>query len=201
MTPENPNSTDTGQTEAPKQKPRRRLITILAVVGVALVALAVGGWQWHKQPTFCSTACHSVMAEHVESWQTSDLMDNAHQQEGVTCLQCHEQSVGQEFSELTAFVTGDYETPLASTGIGTAEACFSCHGNDDPDDGEDWAAIVAATDGYYGAARNPHNNHLRVIACDVCHNSHDDTVVSCNETCHRFEAQKDAASPGTTSSL
>ncbi|MGV8084579.1 MAG: cytochrome c3 family protein [Coriobacteriia bacterium] len=154
---------------------KRTLITV-GIIAVVLLALVAGGLVWHQQPTFCSTVCHKVMAPYVESWQDGDLLAAAHGKADVKCLDCHEPTLGQQITEATKFVTGDYETPLPFVKIGTSAYCLKCHGAYD-----DLAEKTADYLGQPGV--NPHEAHLGQLPCYDCHRMHDQSQMYCSN-CH-----------------
>jgi len=99
-------STDTS-TPAGGDKPKRshkRLWITLGAVGVVLVSLAAGGLVWHQSPSFCNAACHTPMDAYVQGYDSGDtaILVTAHAEgpQGLSCLDCHEPTLGQQFSKL-----------------------------------------------------------------------------------------------------
>jgi hypothetical protein len=90
---------------------------VIIIAGLAL-------WNYHEQPQFCAT-CH-IMQPYLESWQSSDFLAQAHAQEEVTCLECHEPTIQQQVEEGIKFVTNDYENPLKEREF-DQEWCLRCH--------------------------------------------------------------------------
>lgn len=112
---------------APKRK-RRRLIT-LGVVAAVLVAAVCGFWVWHEHPSFCSTFCHTPMADFVEIYDqepgqpgvdkwgnpvsnTSGMMAVTHRAEDYQCIDCHVPTLSQQINEVGVWLTGNYTVPM-----------------------------------------------------------------------------------------
>lgn len=170
----------------PKQKKSRRKLWItLGVIAVVLVAVGLGGWTWHEQPSFCGAICHSPMDPYVDGYFSEDesLGVVGHQESDVTCLQCHEADLGQQVSEAMAWVSGDYADPLTVRRFGTVDFCGKCHDDNDASTGVDWDDIVNTTKDYQGSGRNPHDSHLGNVECYTCHSMHGQSKLYCTQ-CH-----------------
>jgi nitrate/TMAO reductase-like tetraheme cytochrome c subunit len=163
-----------------KAKPKKRGKQVFIVLGVILVVLCGAGlglWVWHNDPSFCNAFCHEPMDPYVEGYYSSDptLLAALHAIEGEDCLSCHVPTIGQQVTEGLAWITGNYQVPLAMTKIGTREFCLACHDNEE---------TIQATVNYNGTARNPHNSHYGdAIECYSCHRAHRESVMYCN-SCH-----------------
>ena len=97
---------------------------------MVLVCAGGGFYVWHNQPSFCNVICHEPMDYYVDGYygegdEAHAQLAVAHQQEGVTCLQCHEATLEAQVNEGTAWVSGAFETnadgslapqPAATTG-------------------------------------------------------------------------------------
>ena len=135
---------------------RRRLVIIIVPVVVAVIAgSGVALWNYHEQPSFCAT-CH-VMETYLESWESPPLLANAHAEADITCLECHEPTIGQQVQELWKNITGNFEQPLEQRDFGN-EFCLKCH---EPE--------------VFGEAF-PHMP-VDKITCGSCHNAHRQGVV------------------------
>lgn len=170
---------------------RRRNKAMVAGVIVVVAAVAgIAGWIWHEQPSFCGTVCHNVMGSYVEGYESGDpsLLVSQHAQLNDTCLDCHEPTIGEQMSELGAYVAGAYRIPLEESGIGTREFCMraGCH--------DDWDAVVEATSNWKGTETvynpagiyNPHDNHRGDSDCGSCHQVHGQSKLYCVE-CHNMD--------------
>ena len=113
---------------------KRVVLIVIIVIVLVLVALGVGGWTYHAQPRFCSDLCH-IMSPYLESWNGSDYGAGVHSAEGVTCLDCHEPTIGEQMNELLVFVKGDYTVPLEELEV-SDEFCYDCHLSDEPENKE-----------------------------------------------------------------
>ncbi len=169
------------------KKPKRKWPIVAGVVAVVLIAAGAGFWAWHEQPSFCNAICHDPMDNYVEGYyHDASTMAYAHQQEGKTCLDCHEAKIDEQVAEAVSWVSGSYQIDevgnLSTTGV-TADKAFcaksGCH---------DWEAVVTATQNWGGEVGvNPHNSHQgEAIDCSNCHAAHGTSYMYCN-TCHDYE--------------
>ena len=113
-----------------------------------LVCAGGGFYVWHNQPSFCNAICHEPMDYYVDGYYGEGdaahaQLAVAHQQEGVTCLQCHEATLEAQINEGTAWVSGSFErnadgslAPQLITADKQQCATAGCH---------DWNDVVAAT--------------------------------------------------------
>lgn len=156
-----------------RRKETQIVVSMLVIVVIAFAASAF--WDWHKQPEFCSQMCHKTMSHYYETWSGGPALARVHSaQAGHVCMDCHESSVGEQVGEMVKYVSGDYETPLSATYIGTNTFCLRCHGS--------YEALAKKTAGYAGGTRNPHRPH-GYQECYDCHSVHGQSVLSCVE-CH-----------------
>ena len=174
----------TGEAQEGKRRGKRWPIA-LGVMAAVIVVAGAGFWVWHESPSFCNAICHSPMDPYVESYYSDDptQLVTAHRANGDECLDCHEASLEQQVGEVQAWLSGDFSDPMKVRRLGTAEFCFRCHDNDDPDDGMDWKDIQASTERYQGTARNPHDSHQGMLDCYSCHFMHDKSTMYCQK-CH-----------------
>ncbi len=177
------------------RRPRRRWPVAVGVVAVVMVAAGAGFWVWHEQPSFCNAVCHSPMDAYVEGYyEDGTLLANAHQVEGVTCLQCHEPKLEDQVHEAVAWVTGDYETDenglITRVGVRADAGMCATAGCHDLDE------LVAATADWGGEPGvNPHDSHQgRAIDCSNCHGVHGESVMYCN-TCHDYQVPEGWIAP------
>ena len=201
-----------------EKRKRRKWPLVAGVVAVVLVAAGIGFFAWHEQPSFCNAICHEPMDPYVEGYfgqavaaepgqaaaaESAEpaapaagraLMVQAHQQEGTTCLQCHEAKIDEQVIEGLNWISGNYRVGddgmLATAGV-TADqkmcAKSGCH---------EWADVVAATQDWGGEAGvNPHKSHQgEAIDCSNCHSAHGTSNLFCN-TCHDYRLPDGWQSP------
>ena len=86
--------------EGASKKRVKRWQIVLGVVVVVLLAAGIGFYAWHNTPGFCGTMCHDSMGEHLDNYNGVDASGGAGQaswhaqNEGTTCLDCHEADLG-----------------------------------------------------------------------------------------------------------
>lgn len=149
----------------------------IPVTVIATAVVITGGvlWNYHEQPQFCAT-CH-IMQPYLDSWESSGLLAHRHAEEGITCLECHEPTIGQQLSEVIKFITGNYETPLSEAKF-PEEWCLQCHEH------ESYEQIIELTEGLVEeVGRNPHDSHYGDMRCGICHNMHRPSEDFCTQ-CH-----------------
>ena len=179
---EQPREEEPAAAPAPRTSKARKRGVIAAVVVVAIVALAVGGFAWHNTPSFCGTVCHEPMGEFVANFEGTDASSGAgiaslHAQEGYGCLDCHEATLETQIAEAQSFIANDYPKPLFENGTyyyTDNEKCLSCHGGT-----YDALAELTADLGRY----NPHNSPHGQQNCNECHQGHAAQINVC-ERCH-----------------
>jgi cytochrome c nitrite reductase small subunit len=149
----------------------------LGAGAILVMVLVVGGiafWNYHDQPQFCSQACH-ILEPYVASLGDPDSLAYAHAQEDILCTDCHRTTIPGTTSELVAYVTGDYKTPMRERKV-PMEECFECH--------ENYEKMIPLTDPeILGSERNPHDGHWVELECYICHNMHRESVDYCSG-CH-----------------
>ena len=161
-----------------KKNKKKRLWTIIGIVVLFLVIAGGvgGGYLIHlsnTSPQFCST-CH-IMDFNVNSYLTSNDMDNVHYQAGVECKECHDYPVKAEVTSGIKFLVGDYTVDKEGKLLPVSydnTMCFKCHIS--------YEHLGISTDFLY---RNPHKNHNGELACKTCHVSHGDQIDYCSQ-CH-----------------
>jgi hypothetical protein len=119
----------------------------------------------------CAT-CH-VMASYTESLQDANLSASTHAQEGLVCLDCHEQAVlEQVHKEAKAGVTRLKPRKFSN------ELCFDCHVDNEH---TSYQEIIERTKDYTvdGEKINPHDPHAGLeeieqeqLECRRCHKMH-----------------------------
>ena len=186
---------------APKKKSKKKL-AIAGVVVAMLVAVGASMMVWHESPSFCSTMCH-IEGTYVDNYMqeqnaagvdkygnpvsnTSAMLAVQHGAMGFDCLTCHKATLGQQISEGTTWLTGNYTYPLDErsvaelgepTGMGSDEMCLneSCHNMTR----DDLYNLTADEENLY----NPHWSHHETLDCGTCHKAHGQSVLYCTQ-CH-----------------
>ena len=206
-----PAATDASSTPSPStpkaKKPRdkRKMGIVIGVVCAVVVVAGCGFWVWHEQPSFCNAICHApqdpINATYdgmtgqagYDKWgnpveDMGTLLVVQHREAGLTCLSCHEPTLGQQMTEGMHWVQGAFEYPLNERSLtdlnhylqkdDPAEFCLNaaCH-NMTRDD------LAAATSAL--GERNPHITKPRheQLECSDCHKSHRQSVNACSR-CH-----------------
>ncbi len=178
---------DPVQKEAQKdKKSKKQGWPIIGIVAVALAVIAAaagtGGYVIHlsnTSPEFCGT-CH-IMQKNVNSYLSSNDMDNVHAQANVQCKECHDYSIPAEISSGIKYITGNYTVNTEGELMPVAysdDMCLKCHISDE--------YMAKATDFLH---RNPHKNHNGDLDCKTCHISHGDQINYCG-TCHDNGGQR-----------
>jgi len=149
-------------------------VVLIAVALIEVVAGSAGAFllKASEKPSFCAS-CHN-MKPYYASWAKSSLLANKHAQAGVTCHDCHQESLTDKMGEGVKYVTGNYESPMQKRNIGTREFCLKCH---------DFDKIKTQTD---FSESNPHDSHNGQQDCNLCHNMHRQSKVMCSQ-CHNFD--------------
>ncbi|MGA9347940.1 MAG: cytochrome c3 family protein [Anaerolineae bacterium] len=147
------------------------------IVGIAAVVIIIAGvalWKYHEQPQFCAI-CH-IMQPYLESWESSPFLAQAHAEDNITCLECHEPTIQQQVDELKAYVQGDFEVPLEERKF-PMEFCFGCH---EPNEHTSYEEVIQRTE---GLELNPHGSHIGEMECRICHKAHRASEDYCAQ-CH-----------------
>ena len=192
------------ETAAPKKSSAKKRVGIVCGVIAVIVAIAgFGMWTWHDDPSFCGTVCHTPMASYLETYDqkpntegvdkygnpvsnTAAMLAVQHGAMGFDCLTCHKATLGQQISEGTAWLAGNYTYPLDErsvaelgepTGMGSDEMCLneSCHNMTR----DDLYNLTADEENLY----NPHWSHHETLDCGTCHKAHGQSVLYCTQ-CH-----------------
>lgn len=171
-------------------KPKRNLFKkgeIGFVIGIILIFLIIvggasGGYLLHlsnTSPEFCGT-CH-IMEKNVNSYLTSNHLDNVHFQANVQCKDCHDYPVSAEISSGFNFLVGNYTVGPDGELLKVEyddQMCLDCHISNE--------FMARATDFLY---RNPHDNHNGELECRTCHMSHEAQIDFCS-SCHNNGGQR-----------
>jgi cytochrome c nitrite reductase small subunit len=169
-------------------RPARRTCTwpgiaLVAVLSLNLAAAGVLSVDHYSraQPRFCA-ACHA-MKLYVDSYLTSDHMDNIHWQANVGCRDCHSgYTVLDELKSAWRYVWGDYPNVLERRAFDQA-MCIRCHIS--------MPYHAARTD---FLVRNPHLSHWPDMVCGDCHLAHDRQIDYCGY-CHDNGGQRMTGGP------
>jgi hypothetical protein len=102
-----------------------------------------------------------LLKKAFSSWAHSPYLDSIHGAKNVTCRSCH----GNVLPTLGDIVEN--------------ERCLTCHGTYD--------SLAKKTTPLKFSDRNPHNSHLGVINCTVCHFAHSESRSYCLECHQKFE--------------
>jgi nitrate/TMAO reductase-like tetraheme cytochrome c subunit len=150
-------------------------IALVVGIGIALSSMAILH-QSDTNPKFCAT-CHN-MERYVESYLTSNTMDNVHFQAGVQCKECHnDYDIPAEIESGIKFITGNYDQDMPQRKFGD-EVCNQCHIS---------MEYMAAQTDYL--RRNPHASHWPDLKCRSCHISHGEQIDYCSQ-CHDNGGQR-----------
>ena len=136
-------------------------------------------------PAMDCTACKSMVA-YVDSLEDANLMGNAHAEEGLVCLDCHEQEATKQVHE--AAVPGRVKARKVNN-----EFCFDCHLDNQHTSYEE---VIERTKDYTVDEEqvNPHAPHegLEAVAelqCSDCHQMHEESpLINYCYSCHHLGA-------------
>lgn len=172
-------------TTAPEPQKRSWLkISIFAnIVILAFVLAGVAGatviHESDTNPNLCGL-CH-IMQPNVQSYLTSNHLDNVHNQAGVECKECHDYPISAELAGAVSFLTGNYTVTREGTlpkRQYADEMCLQCHISSEH--------LANSTD---YLVRNPHFSHWGDLTCSDCHISHGEQIDLCSE-CHTNGGQR-----------
>lgn len=186
MSDTEPSNKNSGQQKVNQAKKNRRL-GVWSIVGIVAAALLVavssgGGYLIHlsnTSPQFCAT-CH-IMDRYVTSYLSSNDLDNLHFQANVGCKECHDYPVSAEIRGGVNYVIGNYtvdENGELLQVVYEDDICLQCHISKE--------FVAQATD---FLAKNPHDSHNGMMACNTCHVSHGDQIDYCSR-CHDNGGQR-----------
>ena len=183
-------------TDAPEAAKKVRLSlsknkrgTIAVIIVAAVAVLGVAGYTWSTTPGFCSSLCHSPMANYVAGYDSGDpgLGITVHKAAGMNCLSCHDRSTVRQLGEFAHWATDSYQVDeegflVKDESMLTKEFCTreGCH---------TWDAVVDSTWGFAGNDEkyNPHASHQDgSITCNDCHKIHTTNELYCAK-CHDME--------------
>jgi nitrate/TMAO reductase-like tetraheme cytochrome c subunit len=149
---------------------------VLAIISLSIFGFLGTDNYIRNNPEFCAS-CHN-MESHVESYLTSNHLDNLHNKANVGCKDCHaDYTVIDEAQSLFKYATNNYNVRFSRIKVEDS-MCLSCHIG-----GE----ILAAQTDYL--VRNPHESHWPNAKCTDCHLSHEKQVNYCAR-CHDDGGQR-----------
>lgn len=166
------------------KKTKKQIWTIVGIVVLALAVIGAGtgGYMVHlsnTSPEFCAT-CH-VMEKNVNSYLTSNDLDNVHSQANVACKDCHDYPVPAEVASGVNYLLGNYTVGTDGELMPVTydnDMCLQCHIS--------YEHVANSTD---FLERNPHDSHNGELECKTCHVSHGDQINYCG-TCHDNGGQR-----------
>ncbi len=149
----------------------KKVVIALAALVVVVVAGGLGLMEKASaNPAFCAS-CH-IMQSYYQSYHNSNLLANKHAKAGVTCHQCHQNTVAGQAKEGIDYITGNYKTPLDKITV-SKDLCLKCHNYD---------TVKSKTN---FEESNPHDSHNGQLECNTCHSMHQQSTVFCAQ-CHQF---------------
>ncbi|MDR2453672.1 MAG: cytochrome c3 family protein [Bifidobacteriaceae bacterium] len=194
-----------GRKGAKARKGRKGRIALVSL-GAAFVLVAGGGGgvyaTQHSNPSFCNAICHTPMDPYVESFKegtstnalqtelTGPLSVTIHKDsdQGIVCLTCHDDGIGEQLREGWHWVTGSYSYPLEGITLTAKEPkvegersgvefCLreGCHVGVE--------TLEELKDVLSDQKRNPHDSHNGTLDCTECHRTHEQSVLWCTQ-CH-----------------
>jgi cytochrome c nitrite reductase small subunit len=137
------------------------------------------------EPDMDCSVCH-VMDPYVESLEDTSVLAYAHAQEGLECLDCHEEDALEETHE-----EAEADRPVKQLTVEMA-FCFDCHVENDHTSYEE---VAERTEGYMIGEEeiNPHDPHVATdgvdpLECSSCHQMHEESALAegCY-SCHHTE--------------
>jgi len=134
-------------------------------------------------PDMDCTGCH-VMDPYLESLDNPDLLAYVHAQEGLSCLDCH--------NDLEAVEQVHEEAVPGKRIVGKTvdnEFCFDCHIDNEH---TSYEQVIGRTEGYVieDMQINPHDPHpdaetVKPIDCSTCHQMHEESpLTTACYSCH-----------------
>lgn len=154
------------------------IILVVGAVGVASGAAIIH--QSDTNPNFCAN-CH-IMQPNVESYLTSNHLDNVHAEAGVQCKECHsDYGIPEEVISGINYITGNYSVNQEGNILKRDfddDLCTQCHGTIEE--------VAVSTDFLF---YNPHGGLMGDFTCDTCHVSHGEQIDYCSE-CHTNGGQR-----------
>ncbi|MDR2106745.1 MAG: cytochrome c3 family protein [Coriobacteriales bacterium] len=194
-----------GQEPGTKKKMNTGLkIFLVTVITIVVIVGGVGGAYLglHDKPGFCNFICHTPMDPYVVSYEEGTSVNPAQADSGallsvtlhknsdqkINCLTCHVPTMDEQIQEGVKWVTGNYELPIemkvvagqVKEGSGNKngiEFCLRPECHEGVASLEDLKAVTA------DQHRNPHNSHLGNQDCANCHQTHEQSVMTCTQ-CH-----------------
>ncbi|MDR3053309.1 MAG: cytochrome c3 family protein [Coriobacteriales bacterium] len=173
-----------------KKKSVKKTLLITAIVLVVMVGGVAGTYAvLHDDPGFCNALCHSPMDPYVASYeqgisikkdQSSAVLLVARHKESaadINCLSCHEPSFEEQIAEGMKWISGEFNEPLKPLRYDGKEFCLrpECHEGIETEDD-----LARATE---NLEFNPHDSHMPDLACDQCHQVHEQSEMMCRQ-CH-----------------
>lgn len=156
------------------------LLGLLCLNAAILGAASLDSYA-RTNPEFCAS-CH-VMRRYVDSYQSSNLMDNIHKRANVGCRDCHtDYSLAHEASTVWRYITRAYQPTLGRRTFDQA-MCTRCH-----------ISLAYHADRTDYLVRNPHLSHWPDLACGDCHVAHGAQIDYCSY-CHDNGGQRLTGGP------
>jgi hypothetical protein len=117
------------------------------------------------------------MDTYFDSLQDANLLAYAHAQEGLECLDCHEEEAVKQVHEEA--VAGE---PIRELKV-EMQVCFECHVANEHTSYEQIIELTADLEEEVGA--NPHDSHYGEMECRLCHKMHKGSEDYCAQ-CHTW---------------
>jgi len=191
-------------------KKKYKIIGIIVAILFVPTLIGAIGWEYHEKPQFCAN-CHLIQP-YVDSW-TGDrvgetngepLLASLHASQDVICLNCHDQSIDEIYTEFMVFVKDEYRDPLKQREY-DQEWCFRCHDHTSREEiiertkdyvfdyeiEEQFLAKLAEQDTYHlgdegqinphnfpvdsNNMDDPHGDPTKLPDCFVCHKMHQES--------------------------
>ena len=163
------------------------------IIGIVLVIIMIPamGTVYVKDNLHNSYYCAACHQEYYETWAVPDIdytLAHVHYGMGVSCQKCHQRTLGESIVEVGKYLGGNNDSSLPMSEV-TMDKCFACH--------ESYEKLIPPISTRVTLKdRNPHTGHWGELECSECHNSHQDSVVYCDE-CHHPNYMEEE-SPGWT---
>lgn len=162
------------------------VVALLGLLGITLV----WGYYWdfrigNVSTDTCSN-CHT-MESYIAGLRSSEYLGEYHATRGITCIDCHPQSLKSQFRESAAQILGNFDTPLVRLKYPKAD-CLQCHEHSSYQEITWRTTDLGISDEKAGGTEaNPHQPpHYEALECNSCHRVHQSSTLFCWE-CHTYE--------------